>query len=321
MQDTLKMSSQKLHINPEQTLRVAQYVANSLPVLCLGSAFFFPGALTTLALSAIRFSYLFFLALRTPIINTQNKMAGNSVNHCFGNPTKLLRYLLQALSFFISELFSDPLALCTTLLSVFYIQINTLNQVLSAFSIGMFSNILNSAVEIGLFALLFTARYFDHTNQTPSSNSKQEEKANTAIIKRENIQAFAGGSLLMLWLVHDELSLLAPSLAPVLMIFALPEVEVLLALYYTWNMLQWASIHCISDQTETPSVNSSAKSTIPPATASDIRPLEQAFIEVACYTKANQNLNDEQYRKAITAASDTFLEVALGFGSKLSHSK
>ena len=156
----------------------------------------------------VRYGYLAFMLFRSPLQKTLTRGDNDYMNQPFG----VLRFFYN----FLMHVFEDPLYLILASVVASYVMLNPLSMLvgyywpwLNGVSLGLVNSILELTLFAGFVELAIKYR--------PSVS-----------VDTSTFAAGLAGSLLMLWLVHDELMCFMPLLTPVLSLFALPAVEMII---------------------------------------------------------------------------------------------
>ena len=156
----------------------------------------------------VRYGYLMFMLFRIPLRRTLTSGRNDYMNEPFG----VLRFFYN----FLTHVFEDPLYLILASVVGTYVMLNPLSMLvgyylpwLNGVSLGLVNSILELTLFAGFVELAIKYR--------PSVS-----------VDTSTFASGLAGSLLMLWLVHDELICFMPLLTPVLSLFALPAVEMII---------------------------------------------------------------------------------------------
>ena len=214
------------HTQSEFTLMKALFT-NYLPVtLCITLllAITLPQVVAVYLFAITRYGYLTFMALKKPVEQVFDETNGNVFNNVFGVPKFLAAVLINV--------FSRPYNFLTMLVVLAYVCFNPLSllvkmifgPLISAFTLGS----INSGLELAITAL-FVKMIYD----TPSKSD------GAGLLNAEPMISGTTGILMMLWLVHDEVLLVMPYLAPVLSVFTLPFVQMFIVTSSVYSFSSW----------------------------------------------------------------------------------
>lgn len=151
-----------------------------------------------------RYTYLYFMVLREPLFHLLKKTDMSYLDQPFG--------ILVFTFGLVKQLFARTESVLLLLLVSSYVFFNPLALLASALipTISAFTfGLINSCIEIAIVAT-FVHCYYD--KDTPMSSN-------------EAVSSSLTGLLLMLWMVHDELMMFNPLLAPALSLMSLPIVQ------------------------------------------------------------------------------------------------
>lgn len=267
----------------EFTLMKALFT-NYLPVtLCITLllAITLPQVVAVYLFAITRYGYLTFMGLKKPVEQVFDETNGNVFNNVFGVPKFLAAVLINV--------FSRPYNFLTMLVVLAYVCFNPLSllvkmifgPLISAFTLGS----INSGLELAITAL-FVKMIYD----TPSKPD------GAGLLNAEPMISGTTGILMMLWLVHDEVLLVMPYLAPVLSVFTLPFVQMFIVTSSVYSFSSWITDNLYKCFTKVdPSRFSSTRSSRFAADdpASDIKIKLKEHIQ-----ESNPQLNDQEFDNA-----------------------
>lgn len=207
-------------------------------IACLAMVIMQPSIILSPLFALVRCLYLLTSALRAPLSAAFDSVRKQTEQiDPYASPFMLIQYLSQAARCFISALFKSDNRENLKCLSLIlcYILVTPMCVFLTGMGMKLISTALNSVIEIALCLFisksLLTQRYHEF-QQARSSKSPG------AI--QEPLMAMLATSALMVWLVHDELSIIAPpALKGVLSLFSYSATHIALSSLYLWNMAHW----------------------------------------------------------------------------------
>ena len=238
---TVRKKTQRQHAMANKWFAAGRFVLSvmtaSVVVSCLVALPY--GVMLTPLAAGVRYLYLFFSALRNPLQKTIAENKTGETESLYGRPLRVLMRGAEKIFSFLLHLYKDPMALMLLAATLVYVFVNPLSLLFFSQQASVLG-LVNSCVEIALFSLLSSTRIFD-VSRASALKAFSGQHGST----KESLQAILATGLLMVWLVHDEFSPVAPLfLQPMLAFFSTGFAQMFVSSVCAWNILQWLSENC-----------------------------------------------------------------------------
>lgn len=216
-----------------------------------------------------RYTYLYFMVLREPLFHLLKNTDISYLDQPFG--------ILVFTFGLVKQLFARTESVLLLLLVSSYVFFNPLALLASALipTISAFTfGLINSCIEIAIVAT-FVHCYYD--KDTPMSSN-------------EAVSSSLTGLLLMLWMVHDELMMFNPLLAPALSLMSLPIVQMNIVGLCGYAMVNYlTSIHQSLNSVQTEKMQTNM-----------ISSLSKNALELKAKSEPNKSKSIDNVLKALT---------------------